>query len=195
MEIFNSGALRSDNMELSATGWRSSTTDTGHRRRRQRLPRREPLHRRQGRTYISCKDADPGKIDVAEACDNLLKGRALVSLGLLTQIKVNGRYGPGDLVTGATATSTSRSGSWAPPGRASSASSSTRTGPRIRDEWIERGAAGGEKARLRWKIGRPKNDVHLVAVASGPGVRELYWPLAQPLTSRTRRPGTPRSSG
>jgi hypothetical protein len=29
------------------------------------------------------------------------------------------------------------------------------------------------------------HDVHLVAVASGPGVRELFWPIARPYQPRT----------
>jgi hypothetical protein len=34
---------------------------------------------------------------------------------------------------------------------------------------------------VKWSGGRtlprPPHDVHLVAVASGPGVSELYWPI------------------
>jgi hypothetical protein len=139
----------------------------------------------QGRTYISCRDADPGKIDVAEACENFLKGRAVVSLGLLTQIKVNGRHGPGDLVTGSDGDLDVEVRVLGPSWTRVERVELYANGARIRDEWIDGGAAGGEKARLRWKIGRPKNDVHLVAVASGPGVRELYWPLAHPYQPNT----------
>src|SRR5439155_10838637 len=52
----------------------------------------------QGRTYIRSGSADPGKIDVDEAVANFLAGRVLVSCGLLAEITVNGKYGPGDLV-------------------------------------------------------------------------------------------------
>src|SRR5207302_2445699 len=38
----------------------------------------------QGRTYIRSGSTDPGKIDVDEAVANFLKGRVLVSCGLLT---------------------------------------------------------------------------------------------------------------
>ena len=31
-----------------------------------------------------------------------------------------------------------------------------------------------------WELPRFRHDVHLVAIASGPGVRELYWPIAKP---------------
>src|SRR5262249_28674077 len=47
----------------------------------------------QGRTYVACRDDDPGRIDVAEACRSLREGRALVSLGLLARLTVDGRFG------------------------------------------------------------------------------------------------------
>src|SRR5439155_4905279 len=31
-----------------------------------------------------------------------------------------------------------------------------------------------------WTLPRFQHDVHLVAIASGPGLRELYWPIAKP---------------
>ena len=52
----------------------------------------------QARTYIRCHDDQPGEIDVAEALKNFLAGRVLVSCGLLVEITVNDKYGPGDLV-------------------------------------------------------------------------------------------------
>src|SRR5206468_2838161 len=52
----------------------------------------------QGRTYIRCDASDAGKIDVADACRSLAEGRTLVSLGLLCEMTIDGKYGPGDLV-------------------------------------------------------------------------------------------------
>ena len=52
----------------------------------------------QARTYIRCNDDQPGEIDVAEAITSFLAGRVLVSCGLLVDITVNDKYGPGDLV-------------------------------------------------------------------------------------------------
>jgi hypothetical protein len=52
----------------------------------------------QARTYIRCPRNHPGAIDVAEAVTNLRQGRVLVSLGLVAEITVNERYGPGNLV-------------------------------------------------------------------------------------------------
>jgi hypothetical protein len=181
MEVFNSGALRSDNMEL-LRDW-MALLNHGYRIAAVGGSDCHDVSRYivgQGRTYISCKDADPSKIDVAEACDSLLKGRAIVSLGLLAQIKVNGVHGVGELVTGAGSdldVEVRVSGpAWTKVERVELYANGTR----IRDEWPETGAAGGDKVKLRWKIGKPKNDVHLVVVASGPGVKEPYWSLARP---------------
>jgi hypothetical protein len=184
MEILNSGALRSDDMEV-VRDW-MALLNHGYRITGIGSSDCHEVNRfivGQGRTYIACRDSDPGKIDVAEACESLLKGRALVSLGLLTQIKVNGRYGVGDLVPGTDLDVEVRvfGPSWTRLERVELYAN----GERIRDEWPSDGGAGGEKVRLRWKIGRPKNDVHLVAVASGPGVRELYWPLSRPYQPST----------
>ena len=51
----------------------------------------------QGRTYIRCDDRDPGNIDVDAAVNNFVQGRVMVSYGLLSEIKVGGKYGPGEL--------------------------------------------------------------------------------------------------
>jgi hypothetical protein len=53
-------------------------------------------------------------------------------------------------------------------------------GRKIREEQIPAGTKTGVQWDAHWKLPRPKHDVHLVAVASGPGVRELYWPIAKP---------------
>ena len=181
MEVFNSGALRSDNMELFSD-W-MALLNHGYRIAAVGGSDCHDVNRYivgQGRTYIACKDADPSKIDVSEACESLLKGRAIVSLGLLAQIKVNGIHGVGDLVTGAgndLDVEVRVSGpSWTKVERVELYANGTR----IRDEWPESGAAGGDKVKLRWKIGKPKNDVHLVVVANGPGILEPYWRLARP---------------
>ena len=55
----------------------------------------------QGRTYVRCKNDRPGHIDVDEAARSFAEGRVLVSCGLLAEITVNGKYGPGDLAPAA----------------------------------------------------------------------------------------------
>lgn len=180
LELLNSGALRSDDFAILRDWF--ALLNYGYRITGVGSSDCHDVNRfivGQARTYISCKDADPSKIDISEACESLLKGRAYVCLGLLAQIKVNGRYGPGDLVTaeGDLDVEVRVYGpSWTQVNHVELYSN----GVRIRDEWPAGSTAGGEKLRLRWRIGKPNNDVHLVAVASGPGVRELYWPLARP---------------
>ncbi|HEU4752466.1 MAG TPA: CehA/McbA family metallohydrolase, partial [Armatimonadota bacterium] len=53
----------------------------------------------QGRTYIASSAAEPEQIDIQEACDSLLAGRALVSMGLFTEAWVDGQP-VGSWVTG-----------------------------------------------------------------------------------------------
>jgi hypothetical protein len=186
MELLNSSALRSDDtqvlhdwMALLNYGYRITGIGSSDCHEVNRFIVG------QARTYISCKDSDPARIDVAEACESLLKGRARVSLGLLTQLRVDGRFGSGDLATPLGPEIEVEVKVFGPSWTRVDRVELYANGERIRDEWIEDGTAGGEKARFRWKIERPKNDQHLVAVASGPGVRELYWPLSRPYQPST----------
>lgn len=34
--------------------------------------------------------------------------------------------------------------------------------------------------RITWKLPKPAHDVHLVAIATGPGVREPFWEVPRP---------------
>jgi len=186
MELLNSSALRSDDfqvvhdwMALLNHGYRITGVGSSD------CPDVNRYIVGQARTYVSCRDNDPGRIDVAAACDSLLKGRATVSLGLIAQIKVDGRYGPGDLVPGSSGTIDVEARVYAPSWTRVERVELYANGERIRDEWVESGTAGGEKARLKWKIDRPPNDVHLEVVASGPGVKDLIWPLSRPYQPST----------
>jgi len=186
MELLNSSALRSDDFQV-IRDW-MALLNHGYRITGVGASDCHEVNRfiaGQARTYISVRDNDPGRIDVAAACESLLKGKASVSLGLIAQIKVDGRYGPGDLVPGSGGGIDVEARIYGPSWTRVERVELFANGERIRDEWVENGTAGGEKARLRWKIDRPPNDVHLEVVASGPGVRELYWPLARPYQPAT----------
>ena len=52
----------------------------------------------QGRTYIQSSDENVGKINIDTAIKSFMEGRVMVSMGLMTKITVNDKYGPGDLV-------------------------------------------------------------------------------------------------
>jgi hypothetical protein len=53
-------------------------------------------------------------------------------------------------------------------------------GARVREETIGGGARAGLKWEATWRLPKPMHDVHLVAVAAGPGISAPYWPTAKP---------------
>jgi hypothetical protein len=133
----------------------------------------------QARTYIRCKDDRPGEIDVAEAVENFLKGRVMVSCGLLTEITVNDKYGPGELAPGAGEVKVAvrvLGPAWTTAERVELYAN----GIKVRESRIEGGKKPGVKWEGNWTLPKLAHDVHLVAVATGPGVTELYWPIAKP---------------
>ncbi|MDB6036518.1 MAG: hypothetical protein JWM99_359 [Verrucomicrobiales bacterium] len=139
----------------------------------------------QSRTYISCPDANPGQLNVSVACSNLLAGRASVSMGLLTDLTVNGKFKSGDLATGVAgaylkANLKVRGPSWVSATNfALYANGIKASWPAIHDEKAV-SAEGDLKASVTWTIPRPTNDLYLVAIATGPGVVAPFWPIARP---------------
>jgi hypothetical protein len=134
----------------------------------------------QGRTYVAGADEAPGAIDVEAAAKALAEGRALVSFGLLVNLKVAERFGVGDLATGLGAempvTVTVHGPSWTRVDRVTLYAN----GLPLRDE-VQAGAhAGGLKLSFTWRIPRPAHDVHLVAIATGPAPEGLHWPVPRP---------------
>jgi hypothetical protein len=140
----------------------------------------------QGRTYIACPDGHPGRIGVATACSNLLAGRALVSMGLLTDMTVNDRYHVGDLATnlGAQVRVTVRALS--PPWTVATNVWLFANGHQVREQALDHEHDG----TVTWTIARPKHDVHLVAIATGPGITAPYWAIPRPY-----QPSSPRWNG
>jgi hypothetical protein len=137
----------------------------------------------QGRTYIRCDDSDPGGIDVDAAVNNLLEGRALVSYGLLTELTVNGRYGPGDTAATPDDEIAVQIRVLGPEWTNASRVLLFVNGRVAREETIP--VARGEERRDgiiwegTWTLPRPSHDVHLVAIAIGPGIDGLYWKTAK----------------
>lgn len=133
----------------------------------------------QGRTYIRCDDTDPGNIDTHEAIENFVRGRVLVSYGLLTEIVVNDRYHSGDLadVSQGVKVNVRVSG---PAWVKADTVELFANGLRIRTAEIPDGDQAGIKWSGEWLLKEMKHDVHLVAIARGPGVTGLYWPMAKP---------------
>jgi hypothetical protein len=134
----------------------------------------------QARTYIRCQDERPGRIDVAAAVRNFLEGRVLVSCGLLADMTINGKYGPGDLVP-ATEQFTVEVRVLGPSWVKADKIELFANGRKIRESTISPAdQKGAVKWSGEWVLPRFHHDVHLAAIASGPGVTELYWPIAKP---------------
>ena len=133
----------------------------------------------QGRTYIRSASVRPGEIDVEEAVKNFADGRVLVSCGLLAEVLVEGKYGPGDLVPAngdLTVQVRVLGPSWAAADRVELYAN----GVKIQEAPIEDNGMAGEKWVGKWTLTRPKQDIYLVAVATGPGTVGLFWPIAKP---------------
>src|SRR5439155_8972489 len=181
VELINSGALRSD--------WRQVYHDWfallnyGYRLTGVGASDSHDVSRYivgQGRTYIQCPDQNPGALDIEEACKNLQQGRALVSLGLLTEMKIDDKFGVGELATGLgeklRVAVTVLGPAWTSADRVELYAN----GSLLREQRVEPSSRAGEKAKLNWTIPRPPHDVYLVAIASGPGVTSPHWAIARP---------------
>jgi hypothetical protein len=180
MEVVNSGAHQTD-MMLPVRDW-FGMLNRGHYLTPVGSSDSHDVSRYivgQGRTYIRCKDDNPGAIDVEEAIKSFTEGRVTVSCGLFVEIKVNEKFGPGDVAEAASEVSVTVrvfGPSWAKADRVELYAN----GVRIREASIKDDGKAGVKWAQTWRLPKPKHDVHLVAVASGPGMEELFWPLSKP---------------
>ena len=127
------------------------------------------------RTYIRSSTDDPRRIDVGEVVDNILAGRVLVSMGLLADAKVNGRFTAGDLAIGVgedlEVDVEVRGPRWVRASRVAL----FLNGRKVREEKIQHGANAVVKYKERWVFGGPSKDAHLVVIASGPPLENSYW--------------------
>jgi len=185
MEVVNSGALLNYNMELiedwfglmnhgfqltPAGG--SDSHDVGR------------YIVGQARTYIKVKDDEPSKIPIDEAVQHFKEGKVMVSFGLLAEINVNGRYGPGELspASNNNVVDVQVSGpSWI---KADSVALYA-NGIRIYKRGIRNKKNGGIKWKASWSIKKQKQDVFLVAVAEGDQESLPYWPIVKPFQPTT----------
>lgn len=189
MEVINSGATRSDPLEL-VRDW-FGLLNRGRRVAPIGASDSHDVARYivgQARTYVSdSPDTDPSRIDIERATRALAAGRVAVSYGLLADLTLNTHFTPGDLAA-------------LPPGSTGDVAVDLRVlGP----EWttatrialyvngVETHHAdiapapgspnpAGVKWQSRFTLARPKHDVYLVAIATGPGVAGPWWPFAKP---------------
>ncbi len=148
----------------------------------------------QGRTYIRCDDRDAGNIDIEQAVASFVSGRVMVSYGLLAEMRVNDRYRSGDLakVTGDEFVVDLRV--LGPHWVSASKVMLFANGQLVREQNIEEGARDSRTSGAiwsgQWKLPIPRHDVHLVAIAVGPGIESLHWRTAKPYQPATPDPGT-----
>ena len=146
----------------------------------------------QGRTYIACPEDEVAQLNVPLACSNLVAGRALVSMGLLVDLRVQGWFGVGDLATNLNreveVEARVLGPSWVQASRVDLFANGTRLRGHIIDE--RQTTKPGVKATIRWKIPRPSHDVHLVAMATGPAVTAPFWAIPRPY-----QPSSPQWTG
>lgn len=141
----------------------------------------------QGRTYVAAKDDDPSGLNLDEVWRSYHEGRLMVSLGLLTHMKVDDRFGVGDLATGLKdnlkVEITILGPSWVQADHLELYAN----GILIREQAVKDAGQPGIKAHVSFELPRPSHDVHLVAIATGPGVKEPFWEIPRPYqpTSKT----------
>ena len=133
----------------------------------------------QARTYAMSRATHPAAIDVDEVCDSYVAGRLLVSMGLLTNMTVDDRFSVGDLATRLRNTMRVTIDVFGPSWVNADRLELYANGIRIREQAI---AATKKplKAKVSWTLPRLKHDVHLVAIATGPGVDEPFWEISLP---------------
>ena len=132
----------------------------------------------QGRTYVRCDDRVPGRIDVARAMERVRRGQVMVSYGLLTEIEV-AQKGPGEVVRpdGDIRVRIRVAGpGWTRLQRVALYVN----GEQVREQRVDGGTKAGVKWEATWRLPSPSHDVHLVAIATGPGITAPHWPTAKP---------------
>ncbi len=136
----------------------------------------------QGRTYIRVDDADPGRIDVEQAVYNFVQGRVMVSYGLLAELTVNGKYGPGETVPVLDDKLNVRVRVLGPDWVRADRVLLFQDGDVIQEARItpEDRKETGVLWSGGWSVPTPAKKSFLVAIALGPGVDGLYWRTAKP---------------
>ncbi len=181
MEVVTSAAMQSD-IHLLYRDW-FALLNRGHRVAAVGSSDSHDVNRfilGQGRTYVATKDADPTNLDLDEVWRSYKEGRLLVSLGLLTQLKVNDKFTVGDLATGLAESIKVEATVFGPAWTKADRIELFANGILIREQKIEDDHRAGEKARIVWQIPKPAHDVHLVVIATGPGVTEPFWEIPRP---------------
>lgn len=171
VEVVNSGAMRSDWME-PYRGW-FALLNYGQRVMSVGASDSHDVSRYgvgQGRTYVRAKLEGPALAHGIKA------GRAFVSLGLFPMITVNERFGMGELVPASDGVARVKVEVRRPEWITTTNCTLYLNGVAVQDLGAEGGAA---------ILQLPGNDCWLVAIASGPGITQGYWPIPRPYQAST----------
>jgi hypothetical protein len=150
----------------------------------------------QGRTYIRMADEPVDNLSVVDAATSLVAGRVLVSYGLLADLQVDDRFGPGDVVPAVREDVDCSLRVLGPSWGAVHTVQLYANGELVREERVTANRVAGATATSpergvlwqdRWRIATPRHDVHLVMVALGPGVTGAHWKTARPYQPTDRR--------
>ena len=202
MEVVNSGAMRSDWMEPFRAWF--ALLNRGYRIVGVGASDSHDVSRfivGQGRTYIHSDDSEPGRIDVAAACENLKAGRAVVSLGLFTQLRIAdapdaidapqiasgvlpaASSGPGDLHKGSSpffeVNGIVDFPRWINPNGKTVATLYANGRPKLVFPFEMTKRAGNALA-FKTRFPKPKADTWYVLIADAPGVTNAHWSIARP---------------
>ncbi len=180
MEVINSGSQQTDIMELTRDWF--GLLNSGNFLTPVGSSDSHDVSRfivGQARTYIRGNDSDPGKIDIDEAVRSFREGKVMVSLGLLAEVTVNDKYGPGELAPSSeelkVRVKVSGPG-WTKADRITLYAN----GKNIGEQKIQNGNVAGTKWDSTWQISMPQHDIFLAAIAEGPGDQMPFWPIAKP---------------
>jgi hypothetical protein len=137
----------------------------------------------QGRTYIRADDRDPGNLSVDQAVASFLRGNVMVSYGLAVELQVDDKYAMGELAVLANDQVRVSARVLGPHWTRADRIELFANGKKINEAEIPEGLRdlpSGVKWQGSWTIPKMNHDMHLVAIASGPGVDGLFWKTAKP---------------
>lgn len=191
MEIVNSAAQQSDMMQL-VHDWMANLC-AGRRLIPVGSSDSHDVARHfvgQGRTLIRCPDNNAGEIDTEHAVRSFLKGHVTVSCGLTAAIRVfpvdntnrdQPNFGPGDTVPAAREYRVEVD-AMGPSWMAAHEVELFRNGRSVGRHSVDaaRRQLPGIKQTLTFSLPGQSYDSFVTAVVRGPGVTQLYWPIAKP---------------
>lgn len=140
----------------------------------------------QARTYVAADEERVAAGDLESVWQGYEEGKVLVSMGLLAEIELGGKWRVGDLATTAPGdlpvVVTVSGPSWTRADRIELYAN----GHLVREAAIEHPAGAVAKARQVWRLPRPSQDTYFMAIATGPGVDLPFAETPRPYQPSSR---------